>query len=83
MDEAYRIALMKIVSLGTLPKPILWTVWDKYFTRRPHRSRRYLETQLAYLFQKQAYNGMIAFMPEKRVKAGVKASLLKRQIKTE
>ena len=83
MDEAYRNALMKIVSLGTLPKPILWTVWDKYFTRRPHRSRRYLETQLAYLFQKQAYDEMIAVTPQKRVKAGVKTSLLKLQIKTE
>lgn len=83
MDEAYRIALMKIVSLGTLTKPILWTVWDKYFPRRPHRSRRYLETQLAYLFQKQAYDEMIAVTPQKRVKAGVKTSLLKLQIKTE
>jgi hypothetical protein len=46
MDEAYRVALMKIVSLGTLPKPILWSVWDKYFPRRPHRSRRYLEALL-------------------------------------
>ena len=82
MDEAYRIALMKIVSLGTLPKPILWTVWDKYFLRRPHRSRRYLETQLAYLFQKQAYDEMIAVMPQKRIKAGVKANPLQRQIKT-
>lgn len=83
MDESTRIAIMKIVSLGTLPKPILWTVWDKYFTRRPHRSRRYLETQLAYLFQKQAYDEMIAVTPQKRVKAGVKTSLLKLQIKTE
>jgi hypothetical protein len=84
MDEAYRIALMKIVSLGTLPKPILWTVWDKYFPQRPHRSRRYLEAQLAYLFQKQAYNEMIAVMPQpqKRIKAGVKANPLQRQIKT-
>ena len=83
MDETSRIAIMKIVSLGTLPKPILWTVWDKYFPRRPHRSRRYLETQLAYLFQKQAYDEMIAVTPQKRVKAGVKTSLLKLQIKTE
>ena len=83
MDETSRIAIMKIVSLGTLPKPILWTGWDKYFPRRPHRSRRYLETQLAYLFQKQAYDEMIAVTPQKRVKAGVKTSLLKLQIKTE
>jgi hypothetical protein len=69
MDEAYRIALMKIVTLGTLPKPILWIVWDKYFPRRPHRSRRYLEAQLAYLFQKQAYDEMIAVMPQKRANA--------------
>lgn len=74
---------MKIVSLGTLPKPILWSVWDKYFPRRPHRSRRYLEAQLAYLFQKQAYDEMIAVMPQKQIKTGVKTSLLKLQIKTE
>ena len=59
MDEAYRIALMKIVTLGTLPKPMVWTVWDKYFRVRPHPSRRYLETQRAYLFQKQAYNEIV------------------------
>lgn len=82
MDEASRIAIMKIVTLGTLPKPILWSVWDKFFPRRPHRSRRYLEAQLAYLFQKQAYDEMIAVMPQKRIKAGVKASPLQRQIKT-
>lgn len=82
MDEAYRIALMKIVTLGTLPKSILWTVWDNYFPRRPHRSRHYLETQLAYLFQKHAYDEMIAAMPQKRSKAGVKANPLQRQIKT-
>jgi hypothetical protein len=82
MDEASRIAIMKIVTLGTLPKPILWSVWDKFFPRRPHRSRRYLEAQLAYLFQKQAYGEMIAVMPQKRIKAGVKANPLQRQIKT-
>ena len=82
MDEASRIAIMKIVTLGTLPKPILWSVWDKFFPRRPHRSRRYLEVQLAYLFQKQAYDEMIAVMPQKRIKAGVKANPLQRQIKT-
>ena len=73
---------MKIVTLGTLPKPILWSVWDKFFPRRPHRSRRYLEAQLAYLFQKQAYGEMIAVMPQKRIKVGVKANPLQRQIKT-
>jgi hypothetical protein len=82
MDEASRIAIMKIVTLGTLPKPILWSVWDKFFPRRPHRSRRYLEAQLAYLFQKQAYDEMIAVMPQRRVKAGVKANPLQRQNKT-
>ena len=82
MDEASRIAIMKIVTLGTLPKPILWSVWDKFFPRRPHRSRRYLEAQLAYLFQKQAYDELIAVMPQKRIKAGVKVNPLKRQSKT-
>ena len=82
MDEASRIAIMKIVTLGTLPKPILWTVWDKYFPRRPHRSRRDLDAQLAHLFQKQAYDEMIAVMPQKRIKADVKANPLQRQIKT-
>lgn len=83
MDEASRIAIMKIVTLGTLPKPILWSVWDKFFPRRPHRSRRYLEVQLAYLFQKQAYDEMIAVMPQKRANAGVKTSLPKLLIKTK
>ena len=83
MDEASRIAIMKIVTLGTLPKPILWSVWDKFFPRRPHRSRRYLEAQLAYLFQKQAYDEMIAVMPQKRANAGVKTSLPKLLIKTK
>lgn len=82
MDETSPIAIMKIVTLGTLPKPILWSVWDKYFPRRPPRSRRYLEAQLAYLLQKQAYDEMIAAMPQKRIKAGVKANPLKRQSKT-
>jgi hypothetical protein len=41
-----------------------------------------LETQLAYLFQKHAYDEMIAAKPEKRSKAGVKANPLQRQIKT-
>jgi hypothetical protein len=41
-----------------------------------------LEAQLAYLFQKQAYDEMIAVMPQRRVKAGVKANPLQRQNKT-
>ena len=41
-----------------------------------------MEAQLAYLFQKQAYDEMIAVMPQKRIKAGVKANPLQRQIKT-
>ena len=40
-----------------------------------------MEAQLAYLFQKQAYDEMIAVMPQKRIKAAVKANPLQRQIK--
>lgn len=83
MDESSRIAIMKIVTLGTLPKHVLWTVWDKHFPRRPHRSRRYLETQLAYLFQQRAYGEMTTVMAQKRSKAGVLANPLQRQLETK
>lgn len=49
----------RVAALPTLPTPELWSLWDRYFPRRPENPNRgYLESRIAYKIQEEAYGGL-------------------------
>jgi len=46
----------QITNLPKLAMNDLWTIWDKYFPRRPpHNNRAYVEGRVAYKIQEEAF----------------------------
>ncbi len=49
----------RIAALPRLPMKELWTLWDKYFSRRPsHHNRDYIEGRVAFKLQEDEFGGI-------------------------
>lgn len=49
----------RVAALPALPTAQLWSLWDRYFPRRPESpNRAYLESRIAYKIQEEAYGGL-------------------------
>jgi len=61
MNETSTSVAAQVAALSSLPMPELWTVWDRFFKRRPENpNRNYMESRVAYKLQEQAFGGLPA-----------------------
>ena len=59
MNEKQASVAARIAELACLPMSELWTVWDRYFPRRPdYPNRTHVESRLAYKLQEEAFGGL-------------------------
>jgi len=72
----------RITELPCLPIAELWTMWDRYFTRRPaHPNRTHVESRIAYKMQEDAF-GSLAVTTRQHLEAiGAKHSKIKQRAK--
>lgn len=59
MNDKHASVAARIAELGHLPMAELWTLWDRYFERRPEfPNRTFVESRLAYKLQEEAFGGL-------------------------
>ena len=59
MNEKQASVAARIAELACLPMSELWTVWDRYFPRRPdYPNRTHVESRLPYKLQEEALGGL-------------------------
>ena len=59
MNEKQASVAARISELACLPMSELWTVWDRYFPRRPdYPNRTHVESRIAYKLQEEAFGGL-------------------------
>lgn len=82
MNENPSSIAAQIADLGHLPMAELWTLWDRYFERRPpHPNRTHVESRLAYKLQEQAFGGLAAETRQRLEAIGAKHSRIKLRAK--
>lgn len=65
----------RIAELACLPMSELWTVWDRYFPRRPdYPNRTHVESRLAYKLQEEAFGGLAPETKQRLEAIGAKHS---------
>jgi hypothetical protein len=84
MNETLSVAA-QVAALPTLPMQELWTIWDRYFQRRPDKTNRsYIESKVAYKLQEAAYGGLSEQTKRKLINIGMRHSKIKgRQLPRE
>jgi len=59
MHDTQSSVAARLAALPSLPMTEIWTLWDRYFTRRPeYPNRTHLESRLAYKIQEEAFGGL-------------------------
>lgn len=68
----------RVVALPSLPMKELWTLWDKYFSRRPsHHNRDYVEGRVAHKLQDEAFGGLKPEVRQQLIRIGEAQSKIK------
>lgn len=68
----------QLTALSTLPIKELWTLWDRYFPRRPsHHNRSHLEARIAYKLQEAAFGGLPTPLRTQLLRLGEAQSAMK------
>jgi hypothetical protein len=61
MNQTQDAVSARVAELANLKMSDLWTLWDKYFPRRPDfTNRAHVQSRIAYEIQKEAYGGGLA-----------------------
>ena len=72
----------QIAELACLPMAELWTLWDRYFTRRPeYPNRTHIESRIAYKLQEDAFGGLSRETKQRLEAIGAKHSKIKLRAK--
>ena len=59
MNDKQASVAARVAELSCLPMSELWTVWDRYFQRRPTNPNRVcIESRIAYKVQEEAFGGL-------------------------
>ena len=78
MNEINTSVAAQVAALPTLPTKELWTLWDRFFTRRPDNpNRSYMESRVAYKLQEEAFGGLSADTQRRLVNIGMRHSKIK------
>lgn len=82
MNEKQASVAARIAELACLPMSELWTVWDRYFPRRPdYPNRTHVESRLAYKLQEEAFGGLAPETKQRLEAIGAKHSKIKLRAK--
>jgi hypothetical protein len=78
MNEKQASMAARITELSCLPMAELWTVWDRYFPRRPdHPNRTHVESRIAYKLQEEVFGGLAPEIKQRLEAIGAKHSKIK------
>lgn len=78
MNEQQASVAARITELGSLPMTDLWTLWDRYYPRRPqYPNRSYIESRIAYKIQEEAFGGLAPEIKQRLEAIGAKHSKIK------
>ena len=82
MNEKQASVAARISDLSCLPMAELWTLWDRYFTRRPaYPNRTHVESRVAYKLQEDAFGGLAVATRQRLEAIGAKHSKIKQRAK--
>ena len=82
MSETPTSVAARLAELPKLPMAELWTLWDRYFTRRPqHPNRAHVESRLAYKIQEEAFGGLAPATRQRLEAIGAQHSKIKLRAK--
>ena len=82
MNEKQASVAARIAELACLPMSELWTVWDRYFPRRPdYPNRTHVESRIAYKLQEEAFGGLAPETKQRLEAIGAKHSKIKLRAK--
>lgn len=83
MNETTTSVAAQVAALSSLPTPELWTLWDRFYKRRPDNpNRNYLESRIAYKLQEAAFGGLPADTQRRLVSIGMHHSKIKSRQKS-
>jgi hypothetical protein len=70
----------RIAELPHLSMSDLWSLWDRYFPRRPeYPNRTHIESRLAYKLQEEAFGGLAPKTQQRLEAIGAQQSRIKRR----
>lgn len=82
MNEKQATVVAQITDLSCMPMADLWSLWDRYFPRRPdHPNRTHIESRIAYKLQEQAFGGLAPETKQRLETIGAKHSKIKLRTK--
>lgn len=82
INEKQASVAARIAELACLPMSELWTVWDRYFPRRPdYPNRTHVESRIAYKLQEEAFGGLAPETKQRLEAIGAKHSKIKPRAK--
>jgi hypothetical protein len=77
-DTATKTVAAQVADLSKLPIAELWSLWDRFFNRRPDNpNRNYVQSRVAYKLQEQAFGGLPADTQRRLVNIGMRHSKIK------
>ena len=78
MNDVKDSVAAQVAALPTLPIKELWTLWDRFFQRRPEGpNRNYLESRVAYKLQEVAFGGLSPDTRRRLINIGIRHSKIK------
>lgn len=78
MNEKQASVAARISELACLPMSELWSLWDRYFPRRPdYPNRTHVESRIAYKLQEEAFGGLAHNTRQRLEAIGAKHSKIK------
>jgi hypothetical protein len=82
MNETQPSVAARLAALPRLPMTEIWTLWDRYFTRRPeYPNRAHVESRLAYKIQEEAFGGLAVATRQRLEAIGAQHSKIKLRAK--
>jgi hypothetical protein len=82
MSDKQASVAAQVAALPSLPMPELWSLWDRFFPRRPDKTNRvYLESRVAYKLQEEAFGGLDSDTRRRLVNIGIRHSKIKERRK--
>ena len=82
MNEKQASVAARIAELACLPMSELWSLWDRYFPRRPdYPNRTHVESRIAFKLQEEAFGGLDPDTRRRLANIGVRHSKIKEKRK--
>jgi len=84
MNETQQSVAARLAALPGLPMTELWSLWDRFFSRRPeYPNRAHVESRIAYKIQEEAFGGLSPDTRQRLEAIGAQHSKIKRRAKAQ